>query len=176
MSEVLLNHLLTDEFTDSIGFILPPAPLRRVLQRSVDVRQLGASVRYGQTTEKDIREFVSKLLAEFRPGELFRHDIVLAALAVAMEHWGSAFAEEFLIDLARVQRPEFRVSFRIARECLKARFAYPRMQVRIARYPQSEHSSTIRHDIRLMSCARQSEHGGFAFHRVRYPETHYANS
>ena len=123
VNSVLLQHLSSDEFADNIGIILPPVPLRRVLQHSPDVRRLGEALRYGQITEKHVREFVGQLLTEFRPGELFRYDVALAALAVAMEHWGNSFAEEYLIDLARIQRSEFRVSFRIARCCQDSRHA-----------------------------------------------------
>jgi hypothetical protein len=136
MISPLLWRLSTDEFSDSIGFVLPPAPLRRVLQDSPDVQRLERALRYGQVTSQEISEFVEQILKEFRRGELFRHDIALAALAVAMEHWNNPFAEDFLIDLARTQRPEFRASFRIARESLKARYAFPKTQVKTARYPQ----------------------------------------
>ena len=126
MTSPLLDRLASDEFTDAVGFVLPPAPLRRALQLSEDVRQLAAELRLDQVSKVDVREFVGRLLAVFRPGELFRHDVALAALAVAMESWPDSFAEEFLLDLARVHRPEFRASYRIARECLEARYASPK--------------------------------------------------
>lgn len=134
MNSPLLNRLVSDEFTDSVGFVLPPGPLRRMLQLSADVRSLAAALRFGQVTKEDVREFVERLLRDFRPGELFRHDVALAAVAVALEHWSSSFAEDYLLDLARVERPEFRASFRVARECLKARAAFPRTQVKMARF------------------------------------------
>lgn len=143
MSSILLQRLTTDEFADSIGFVLPPAPLRRVLQHSPVVQQVSTALRYGQITGEDVRNFVGQLLLEFRQGELFRHDIVLAALAVAMDHWRNSFAEEYLIDLARIQRPEFRASTRIARECLKARYAFPKTHVRDSRYPRGGSAPNI---------------------------------
>lgn len=133
-----LLQLTTPEFADSIGFALPPAPFRRVLQRSQYVRGLATSLQYGQIEESEIRSFVSELLARYKQGELFEFDVALAAVAVAMEHWTDSFADEFLIDLARIGRSEFRASFRVARECLKARYSFPKTQVRTARYPQSD--------------------------------------
>ena len=142
MNSTLLRQLATDEFADSIGFVLPPVPLRRVLQQSPEVRRLGAALRYGQVTGEAVRAFVDQLLSEYRPGELFRYDLTLAALAVAMEHWTNSVAEEYLIDLARIRRPEFRASFRVARESLKARYALPRTQLKTSRYPRAE-SGTV---------------------------------
>src|SRR5258707_12557976 len=101
MSLSLLSRLTTDEFADTIGFILPPAPFRRVLQQSADTRRLAAALRYREITVDQIRSYVGQLLKEFRQDELFRHDVVFAALAVAMEHWNNPFAEDYLLDLAR---------------------------------------------------------------------------
>ena len=174
MYSLLLLRLTTDEFADSIGFILPPASLRRVLQHSADVRRLGAALRYGQVTGKDIREFVGQLLREFRPGELFHHDIALAALAVAMEHLSSSFAEEYLIDLARLQRPEFRASFRIARVCLKARYEFPKTLMKTSRYPQGKVATTASsHYIRIMP-RRQSEGDKTRSRWLKYSEVSHA--
>ncbi len=137
MSNELLARLTTDEFADDIGFTLPPAPFRRVLQRSPDVRRLSAALRYRQLTIQDVRQFVGGLLKAYRQDEVFRYDLALAALAVAMEHWRNPFAEEYLIDLARIRRPELPIAPRIARECLQARFAFPRTEIRTARYSVS---------------------------------------
>jgi len=158
MISPILRYLGTDEFSDGIGFVLPPAPLRRALQSSSHVRALESALRYGQVTDAEVQQFVSKLLMDLRPGEVFRHDITLAALAVAMEHWHHPFAEDYLLDLARVQRSEFRCSFRVARECLKARYAFPRTQVRTTRYPQgTADRSTVPANIRAMPLPHRSE-------------------
>jgi hypothetical protein len=147
----LLRALTTVEFDDRVGVVLPPAPLRRVLQRTVEVRRIETALRYGELTQQDIRGFVAQLLREFKPGELFVHDIALAALAVAMEHWSDRFAEEYLIDLARVERPEFRAAYRVARQSLKARYAFPQTQVRMARYPSDAKTLVVvRGKIRAM--------------------------
>jgi hypothetical protein len=175
----LLHVLTTDDFTDGVGVVLPPSPLRHVLQRAPHVRRIGAALRYGQITEQDIRVFVAQLLREFKPGELFRHDIALAALAVAMEHCGDRFAEEYLIDLARVERPEFRAAYRVARECLKARYAFPQTQVRMARYPSGAKTSTSGHH-RIRALRIQQYQGQTLTMRqirsTRYTEASHAKS
>ena len=171
MNSPLLRQLATDDFADGIGFVLPPAPLRRVLQQSPEVRRLGAALRYGQVTGEDIREFVDRLLSEYRPGELFRYDLTLAALAVAMEHWSSSFAEDYLIDLARIQRLEFRASFRVARESLKARFAFPRTRLETSRYPRTglDPVGPPGH-IRAMPCGRPNQRETIGRRTLRYSE------
>lgn len=117
----LLQPLTTQTFVDSIGFTLPPVPMCRVLQRSAEVRRLKMALRIGQITDREIREFVGQLLRQYLSGQAFRHDFALAALAVALEHWDHRLAKEYLLDLARLERGEFAVSFRVARECLNRR-------------------------------------------------------
>jgi hypothetical protein len=183
MTSQILRHLGADEFSDAIGFVLPPVPMRHVLQLSLPVRMLESALRYGQVTSADVGEFVSNLLMDFRPGEVFRHDIALAALAVAMEHWHSAFAEEYLLDLARLQRTEFRCSFRVARECLNARYVFPRTQVKTTRYPQAviDRSLTPRgisltpRGIRIISAAQLPACEGKVTW-VRYPKVAHAST
>jgi hypothetical protein len=123
MTSILLRRLETDDFHDSIGFMLPPPALRRVLQGSPDVSVLDAAIRDGGITDRDIRTFVGRLMEGFRVGVPFRDDLALAALAAAMENWDSAFAEEYLDHLARLNRAELNASVHVARECLKARRA-----------------------------------------------------
>ena len=115
MTPVVLSNLKSTEFSDEIGFVLPTSPLRRALQRSSKVRSLQTALKYGAITKDDVTRFVDELLTDFRRGEVFVHDIVLSALAVAMEHWSDSFAEVYLLDLARLKRQEFRALFRIAR-------------------------------------------------------------
>lgn len=175
----LLLELTTDDFNDGIGVVLPPAPLRHVLQRTTQVRRIGAALRYGQIKERDIRDFVAYLLREFKPEELFRHDIALAALAVTMEHWGDRFAEEYLIDLARVERPEFRAAYRVARECLKARYSFPQTQVRTARYPgKGETAASRYHEMGAMRIEQHTEQirTPRRMHTIRYSEASHAKS
>jgi hypothetical protein len=127
--------LKTPEFHDSVGFLLPPGPLRKALQRSTDVRRIVSAMRYREISEDEFRAFVSELLRDFRPDEAFPHDLALAALAAAVEHSVAPIADEYLIDLARLKAPELISSVRVARECLKARYELPATETRTFRYP-----------------------------------------
>ena len=135
MTTPLLDQLRQDSFVESVGFLLPPAPLRRALQRIPVVQLVHSAVRRGQITERMVREFSASLAAEYQPGKLLPGDLAMAALAVAMESSQQDFAEEYLCDLARLQLTELPNAIRVARECLKARCTLPKTQIRIFDYP-----------------------------------------
>lgn len=171
----LLCPLTTDEFNDRVGFILPPAPFRRVLQQTPEVRRLEVALRFGQVTATMVRAFTDQLLSAFRSGEAFPHDVALAAIAVALEHWNDAFAEEYLIDLARINRPEFRIATRIARECLKARFSFPRTQVKTFVYPRGQSAThALTGGFRVMSHVTAAASETFNIRWLRYCEAIHA--
>ena len=132
---MLLKFLLSDEFSDSVGFILPPAPLRLLLEKSRVVRNIERALRHRELTEAEIRDFAASLSREFKPGEALPGDLALAALAVALERLPADYAEEFIRDLARLRMAEMPTSTRVARECLRQRREFPKNEVRVSRYP-----------------------------------------
>jgi hypothetical protein len=121
MLSPLLEQLTKDDFHISIGFIHAPASVRRALLRSNDVRWVAMALRYGLITEEMIREFTSRVMGEFAKGQRLPNDLALAALAVVLERRPTSFAEEYLLDLARLNLAEMVVSIAIARECLSNR-------------------------------------------------------
>jgi hypothetical protein len=134
MTNPLLDYLASDHFDDSVGFILPPAALRLRLRQLPRVRAVAAALRRSEITEAMIRDFAGALAMEFRKGQRLPGDLALAALAVVLEHWPTDFAEEYLCDLSSLHLAEMGTSIRVARECLKARYALPANQVQTARY------------------------------------------
>jgi hypothetical protein len=123
MSAAALRQLLTEEFAVKVGFLLPSPALRQVLLVAREVQEVRAALAEGSLREEDLREWVSSLLGELRAGERFPHDLAVAALAVTLEDRPTAFADEFLQDLARLETAEMSTSIRVARECLKYRVA-----------------------------------------------------
>lgn len=121
MSTSVLNELVSEEFAVSVGFIAAPATLCRVLSRTEVVRAIRRALQQGAITEDAIRGFVSGLLADFRVGQRFDHELALAALAVTQERRPTDFAEEFLHDLARLRLAEMSLCVRVARECVRRR-------------------------------------------------------
>lgn len=132
--EPTLHTLLSEEFDDSVGFILLPAAFQSVLRRSQVVRKITNAIRHGEITDQMLRSFVSELTGELVKGEALRGDIALAALAVSVETMQTPFAEEYLTTLAKLRVPEMSTSVRVARECLKRRASLPRNQVRVVLY------------------------------------------
>ncbi len=111
-----LNRLLSSELA-SIEFISgTDESLFDALAESGAVIALRDALGTGEISESEIREFTDALLKDFRPGELFEHDLVLAALAVTLsKNWNTPFAEEFVIDLAKLRNIELRRSAGVAR-------------------------------------------------------------
>ena len=133
----LLEKIKPEFLSESVPFVLPPAALRLALQRVFIVRRVSWALRRGQLSELAFREFVASVTAELRPGRQLPGDLSLAALAVAAESCSQAFAEEYLCDLARLRLAEMSASIRVARECLKARYALPKNEIRKFRFPDS---------------------------------------
>jgi hypothetical protein len=64
---------------------------------------------------------VDELMRDFRPGSQFQHEIALAAIAVVLETRYTAFADEYLLDLARLHtKAELDLSPRVAQLCRSA--------------------------------------------------------
>lgn len=156
---ITLDTLLTAEFEDSLGFVLPPAAFRLVLHRSQVVRQLSKSIRRREITAKSIRRFVSEQVNQLKKGEWLKGDVALAAVAVALETIKDPVADEYLTTLGNLRVPEMPTSTRVARECLKRRAMLPRNQVHVAAYKGTvivKDVSMRRHSLRAISEAVQS--------------------
>ncbi len=115
-----LDVLTSDEFLLSLGVSATASGLRRALRRSLFVKELRESLMTGEVTEHGMRIFVSRLMREFRPGVQFSHEPALAAVAVVLEKRGTAFSEEYLLDLARLKHiAEFDLAPRVAAASFK---------------------------------------------------------
>jgi hypothetical protein len=121
MRAEILRALQSEEFTASVGFLLPTPALHQVLSRSPLVRDITKALAAGELTEDAIREFVESLMSDLQQGQHLPHDLALAALAVSLEHHPGPFAEEFLHSLSQLKLAEMSVSIRIANECRRHR-------------------------------------------------------
>ena len=121
MSAGVLDRLASEEFALAAGFLSTPSSLRQSLRHAKEVHEIHDALKQGAIDDDTLREFVSRLMQDFRRGERFPHQLALAALAVAVERRPTDFAEEFLHDLARLQIAELSTAIRMARECLKHR-------------------------------------------------------
>jgi hypothetical protein len=127
----LLDELFSDSFAASAGGFSVPGVLRRFLLRTSAVRGIREAIRQGVVDEGMIREFAERLLASFRVGVRFEHEVALAALAVVLERRATDFAEEFLLDLAKLRLAEMPLCIRVARECLKNRASIAQNKTRV---------------------------------------------
>jgi hypothetical protein len=121
MSAAVLEHLKSEEFALSVGFLSTAPALRRFLARSGEIRDIREGLRQGAISDDTLRRFVSSLLQDFQRDERFRHELAVAAVAVAIERRDTDFAEEFLHDLAHLKVAEISLCAQVARECLDHR-------------------------------------------------------
>jgi hypothetical protein len=138
MISPLLERLRTDDFHFSIGFHHSPAAVRRSLLMSQDVRHVAAALRFGAITQSMISDFVSTVMSDFSRGCRLPNDLALAAIAIVLELRPTAFAEEYLHDLARLELTEMRISISVARECLKNKCSVPKHQAKSFTFPSNE--------------------------------------
>jgi hypothetical protein len=118
MASRILEALASEDFLVSLGAISSAEGLKRHLRQSEYVTAVGKALSSGEVSEERIRQFVSELMRSFKPGEEFFYDPVLAALAVSMQSRFTPFADEYLLDLARVGRiVEFPFSPRVTQLC-----------------------------------------------------------
>lgn len=116
MSHAVLETLKSDDFALRFAFISNARAVHRALQRNKHVQNIKDALRRGEITERAIQRFSTELIRELRHGELFPHELALAAIAVALEMRATSFAEEFVLDLARLEIAELPTAIRVARE------------------------------------------------------------
>jgi hypothetical protein len=128
---VNLEWLLSEEFDSTVPPYSSAGALRAHLRSEQFVRTLANGITNGVITEGRIRRLVAAALREFRPGVRFVYETALAALAVALETQFSAFADEYLHDLAAIRSREVAMASRVARESLRWRQYIPKTSRRL---------------------------------------------
>jgi hypothetical protein len=124
MAHQTLDNLDTDQFELDVG--APPlAGLRTILAQTNQVRSLRDAMRSGEVTEPEIHAFVQTLLARLTLGVQFEAELALAAIAVALEPRSTAFAEEYIRDLAKLKLSELRRAIAVAQACRRERARMP---------------------------------------------------
>lgn len=125
-----LSELTSNEFLLSLGVLTSPRSAYRCLKRSESVRNVRDAITHGHVSESAIRDFVQKLSSQFETGVQFFHEPALAALAIAMESRSTKFADDLLLDIARLKsRAEFSLAPQVAGICLMNRYARPKTKV-----------------------------------------------
>lgn len=131
MRHRVFEQLTSENFLLKFGIISNSRAVHRALELSDEVAQLSIALFQGEIDEKSIRRFVSQLLSELQIGKLFPYDMTLAAIAVAIQRRPTAFAEEFLLDLARLDRAEMPISIRVARHAARVHSQIPRNKITV---------------------------------------------
>ncbi len=80
-----LDSLTTDEFALRLGVISNARAIHRRLQVCEEVHDIRSALLSGEISEESIEKFRAELLREYSPGQLFPHEMALAAIAVVLE-------------------------------------------------------------------------------------------
>jgi hypothetical protein len=116
-----LNAIRGDDI-QAKGFLISTAEaLRAFLRDRPEVVSLRRAINTGEITSVDIKIYVEELLRSFRAGRKFTDEIALAAIAIAVETFPGAFAEEYLENLANLRIQELPLATRVARLSLSRR-------------------------------------------------------
>ena len=99
-----LIDLLSDELKIAAGAGSSPSVVRRFLLQCDKVRGVRKALAEGLLTEASVERFTEILMKDFVRGEQFKHELPLAALAVAIESRRTKFTEDYLLDLARLSK------------------------------------------------------------------------
>jgi hypothetical protein len=101
---------------------------------------LRSALQSGEVTEDTLRVFSATLLRDLEYGRRFPHELAIAAMAVALESRPTPFAEEFVMDLARLELPELPVAIRVARECCRELLRHPSTRTEVFSITEDETS------------------------------------
>jgi hypothetical protein len=119
----LTDWLTSDNFIVEYTVIGTADALRSALSISPEIAQLRQQLEHGAISPSEVEELVSDLMSEFKPGEKFVYDIPLAAVAVGIERDQNDTCRRLVQDLASLRCAEMPMAIRVARKCLRARFA-----------------------------------------------------
>lgn len=124
MRKKLLDEIGSLEFEAAL-VASTPAVLRELLRRHQTVRALRDQYYEGLLPDELVRDFVNGLLTAGAGVNPFPFQAALSAVAVVLEPVFTGLAEEYLLDLARIQSGRFYMASRVARECLRVREQAP---------------------------------------------------
>jgi len=119
----LSDWLTSDNFIVEYTVIGTADALRRALSMSPEIAQLRQQLGQSEISPSEIEELVSELMTHFKQGETFIYDISLAAIAVGLERDQSDTCGRLSQELASLRCAEMPMAIRVARQCLRARFA-----------------------------------------------------
>ncbi len=120
MSIEILDRIASVEFEAEV-VASTPSVLRELLRRRCEVIELRERYDCGFVADETLRGFVGSLLERGARCARFPYQIALSAIAVMLEDRFTAFANEYLSDLARIRSDRFSMASRVAHLCLRAR-------------------------------------------------------
>jgi len=115
-----LHALITEDFIIAAGAVSSATALRRYLVQCKEVQDVRNALAKGLITESTIEKFTDYLMSSFIRGQQFPYELTLAAIGVVLESWRTRFAEDYLLDLARLRKiSEVHIAPLVAGLCLR---------------------------------------------------------
>lgn len=111
---MMLESLLAPDFIDAVSPVGTTEALVEAVAQRPEILQIRNGIYSGVVTEQEIRDFVSRLLGNFRRGERFSGDIPFCGLAAVLATVPTDYAEEFFSDMAAIDASELPASRRVA--------------------------------------------------------------
>ncbi len=116
-----LQRIRSDEFIEAAFPISSARGLRAMLRARPEVVDLRRELTSGALTPSHVQTFVGELLSQLQRGRKLTEEVVLAAIAVAMETLPGSFAHSYLSDLAGLEIQEIPLAPGVARHALDRR-------------------------------------------------------
>jgi hypothetical protein len=98
-----LDSLLAFDSDAQLRLLGHPTVLRNQLAQHSVVRQLAAQFLHNAISDSELADFVSSLLADFRKGRPFSHDLTMTALVVAIQDHFSLGANKLINELSQLR-------------------------------------------------------------------------
>ncbi len=115
-----LEALTTDDFREQFLQIGSAEGIYHAMRRSLEVKSLNSGLREEAIGESQLDRFIRSLLKSFVPGQQFKDQVTIAAVAVACETINKKFARDYIDFLANMQASELSLASLIARQARRS--------------------------------------------------------
>lgn len=116
-----LRALTTRRFRDAAFGVGTAGALRAFLRQRPEIAAVRGAIAEGALSDREIRDFVGRVLHEFRRGRRLVGDHALSALSVALETVPTGIADEYLMPLSRLRIAELSFAPRVCELVLRER-------------------------------------------------------
>ena len=119
---IILDKLSNSEISESISAISSPEAIRDLLTGNPYIDAVRQSIGLGNTTDDQIKTWISGLLIDLERGVHFKHESSFIALCRVLESLPTVTAGNILKDLSQLNIKEIQLASRVAKVCLNHKY------------------------------------------------------